>query len=82
MRGRLLVVTSAIASIPAVFVVASWCLGRMVQAEYTSSARVSTDGDTVAIPAAGVTVVWIGLLLIVSAVRGLLRGRDSARGKR
>ena len=58
-------VVAGLVSIPAVFLASFEYFWRMVQGEYASGERVSTDGDTVTIPAVGVTTVWMGLLLVV-----------------
>jgi TRAP-type mannitol/chloroaromatic compound transport system permease small subunit len=67
-------------SIPAVFLVSFGCFWRMVQAEYASGASVSTDGDTVTIPAVGMTTAWTVLLL--AGVGVLLVMRIVRKGKR
>jgi TRAP-type mannitol/chloroaromatic compound transport system permease small subunit len=78
-------VLAGLLSIPAVFIVSLWYFWRMVQAEYASGARVSTDGDTVTIPAVGVTTAWsvlllagVGVLLVMRIVR---RGKRGAAGE-
>ena len=73
-------VVAGLFSIPAVFLASFWYLSRMVQAEYASGARVSTDGDTVTIPAVGATISWIAVLLAGAGV--LLVMRIVRRGKR
>jgi TRAP-type mannitol/chloroaromatic compound transport system permease small subunit len=73
-------VVAALLSIPAVFLVSFAYFWRMVQAEYASGARVSTDGDTVTIPAVGVTAAWIVLLL--AGIGALVVIRIVRRGKR
>jgi hypothetical protein len=66
-------VVAGLASIPAVFLASLEYFWRMVQGEYASGERVSTGGDTVMIPAVGVTTVWIGLLLVVGGTLLIMR---------
>jgi hypothetical protein len=73
-------VVAGLLSIPAVFLASFLYFSRMVQAEYASGARVSTDGDTVTIPAVGVTTSWIAVLL--AGAGALLVMRIVRRGKR
>ena len=63
-----LTVAAALLSIPAVFVLAFVGLSQMVQAEYASGERVSTAGDTVTIPAVGITAAWVVALAIAAVV--------------
>jgi TRAP-type mannitol/chloroaromatic compound transport system permease small subunit len=74
-------IMAGLLSIPAVFLVSLWYFWRMVQAEYASGARISTDGDTVTIPAVGVTTAWtvlllagVGMFLVMRIVRKRKRG--------
>jgi hypothetical protein len=74
-------VVAGLLSIPAVFLASFEYFWRMVWAEYASGARVSTDGDTVTIPAVVVTTAWtvlilagVGLLLVMRIVRKRKRG--------
>lgn len=65
----LLAVLVALLSIPGpVFFLSFTVLWRMVQAEYASGERISTNGDTVTIPAVGITEAWILVLAIVGLV--------------
>jgi hypothetical protein len=57
-------ILAALLSIPSVFLLAFWVLWRTVQSEYASGDRISTGGDTVTIPAAGVTAAWVVALAI------------------
>ena len=59
-----LALVAGLLSIPVVFVFAWMVLHRMVLAEYASGERVSTAGDTVTIPAAGITAAWVVALAI------------------
>ena len=61
-------VVANLASVPAVFFGALAYWTQIVQAEYATGLRVSTDGDNVVIPAAGLTELWIILLTVVNAV--------------
>ena len=78
-QNYVLAFIAGVLSIPVVFALASIALGRMVEAEYASGARTSTDGDTVTIPAAGITAAWVVALAIgvflALAVRMLRRRR-------
>ena len=74
-------VVAGLLSIPAVFLVSLWYFWRMVQAEYASGVPISTDGDTVTIPAVGVTATWsvlllagVGVFLVMRIVRKGKRG--------
>jgi hypothetical protein len=70
--GRLIriivIAVVGLASIPAVFFLSCHFLWKMVEEEYTSGARTSTGGDTVTIPAVGLTVAWTLLLLVATVV--------------
>jgi flagellar biogenesis protein FliO len=73
-------VVAGLLSIPAVFLASFWYFSRMVQAEYASGVRITTDGDTVTIPAVGVTATWTVLLL--AGVGVFLVMRIVRKGKR
>ena len=64
------------ASIPIVFFASAIAVNRMVQAEYRSGVRLSTNGDSAGIPAGAITVVWAGLLLIGALVWAAVRFRQ------
>ena len=57
------------------FVGVPWACGvwlaNEVRAEYASGARVSTDGDTISIPLAGVIVVNTAAILVVNLGLGV-----------
>lgn len=76
----IIAVVASLLSIPGVFALAFMAFGRMVQAEYASRERISTGGDTVTIPAAGITAAWVMLLatgwIVILGVRLLRRRRD------
>ena len=65
-------VAAAIVSIPSVFFVSWMYLHAMVEEQYRTGVRVSTDGDSIIIPVVGVTFARIALLLTVSAVTGVV----------
>jgi len=43
----------------------------MVEEQYRTGVRVSTDGDSIIIPVVGVTFAWTALLLTVECVTGV-----------
>jgi hypothetical protein len=55
-----------------------WWLDRVVTEEYRTGARVSTDGDTIAIPISGITflVTWVAIAVNAAvALVWLVRGQ-------
>jgi len=60
----ILAAVATLASIPLTFYLALMLLMKMVESEYASGARTSTDGDSVMIPAVGITVTWVLVLVI------------------
>jgi TRAP-type mannitol/chloroaromatic compound transport system permease small subunit len=75
----IIAIIGGLLSIPVVFAIAYMALHRMVLAEYASGERTSTAGDTVTIPAAGITAAWVVTFAIgafvVLAVRIMRRRR-------
>jgi hypothetical protein len=71
-QRTLALVLGAVASVPAVFLVASAYFDAMVRSEYASGARTSTDGDSIFIPVMGVALAWVVLLLGAAAVTGIV----------
>jgi hypothetical protein len=65
-------IIGTLATVPLAFGASLWYWTSVVNDEYRTGARVSTDGDTVMIPAMEDTVVWIfvlaGLNLILLAI--------------
>jgi hypothetical protein len=68
----LAVVVGAVLSVPGVFFAAMGYFDSMVTVEYESGVRISTNGDSIFIPAVGVTVAWTLLLLVVASVAGAI----------
>jgi cellobiose-specific phosphotransferase system component IIC len=64
------ILAAAILSVPAMFLGSFALLQRVVQSEFESGARTSTNGDTVMIPAVGLTAGWTALLLAAGAIFG------------
>jgi len=58
-----LAAAATLASIPLTFCLALMLLMKMVDSEYASGARTSTHGDSVMIPAVGITVTWVLVLV-------------------
>jgi hypothetical protein len=69
---RVIVLLVAILSVPAVFVASALYLQAMVEEEFRTGARVSTDGDTIAIPAVGITAAWTLLLVVAGAITSIV----------
>jgi len=63
---------AALLSVPLVLVTSFAYLSSMVEEEYRTGVRVSTDADSVIIPAMGVTLAWTGLLLAIGVATGLV----------
>jgi hypothetical protein len=72
----------AILSIPLVFFVSLSSFRNMVEEEYRTGARVSTDGDSAIIPAMGITIAWSVLLLTLGAATGVVLLVRSSRRRR
>jgi len=66
----ILAATATLASIPLTFHIAVKLLTKMVESEYASGVRTSTDGDFVMIPAVGIAVTWV--LVLVTGWLGVL----------
>jgi hypothetical protein len=73
---------AAILSIPLVFFASLRSFRSMVEEEYRTGVRVSTDGDSAIIPAMGITIAWSVLLLTVGAATGVVLLVRSARRRR
>lgn len=69
-RTILALVLGAVGSVPVVFLIAWRYFAEMVGSEYASGERTSTDGDSIMIPIAGVTITWVLLLAVTAAVIG------------
>ncbi len=63
---------AALLSIPLVLVTSFAYLSSMVEEAYRTGVRVSTDADSVIIPAIGVTLAWTGLLFAIGVATGLV----------
>ena len=75
------ILVGAILSVPTVALLSSFFIRRMIEAEYASGARTSTNGDSPMIPVVGVTVAWTVALLAGAAIWVTVRlVRRAARG--
>jgi hypothetical protein len=70
-KRLLIVLLLAILSIPTTFFASAAYFQAMVEEEFRSGARLTTDGDSPMIPAVSVTVAWTCLLLLAAAVAAL-----------
>ena len=75
-------VVGALASVPLVFIAAFSYFSVVLQDEYRTGARVSTDGDIATIPAAGITVAWLLLLAVVATATLLVVATRRYKAKR
>jgi hypothetical protein len=75
-------VLAALASVPLVFFAAFSYFSAIIEDEYRTGVRVSTDGDVATTPAAGITAAWLSLLVVVAAAALLLVAARRYRAKR
>ena len=72
-RKPLTVLLGAVLSVPVVAILAAVYFDHLVRAEYASGMRAATDGDSIIIPVAGLTLGWCALLMICAVFSGVFR---------